>query len=87
MVAPGTKDLFRIEAIATDVLERIRVAGQDDFGNPMEVTVDAEGGAPLRCCLRPAAPGARITLIAYRHSRNLYAGCFMFAIRRATATP
>jgi hypothetical protein len=57
---------FRIEAIAPDALDRIRAAGRDDFGNPAEVSIDADGGSPLRCCLRPAEPGARIALIAYR---------------------
>lgn len=166
MVATATKAEFRIEAIAPDVLDRIRGAGQDDFGNPIDVATDQARGSPLRCCLQPAEPGARIALIAYRpfihpgpyaevgpvfvharrcagyntpemypsgyrnwptmifrpyhfdgrmaypalamvdgehaedaiagmftdptveliHSRNVYAGCFMFAIRRAPAT-
>jgi hypothetical protein len=59
------RPLFRIEAIAPDYLDRIRAAGQDDFGNPIEITIDEDGGSPLRCCLQPAAPGTRIALIAY----------------------
>ncbi|MFN2503446.1 MAG: DUF1203 domain-containing protein [Acidimicrobiales bacterium] len=57
---------FRIEAIAPDALDRIRVDGEDDFGNPILVTIDEEGGAPLRCCLQPAEPGAAVALIAHR---------------------
>jgi Protein of unknown function (DUF1203) len=161
-----TKSTFRIEAIASVELDRLRPGGQDDFGNPIDLTIDEGGGSPLRCCLRPAEPGARVGLIAYRpftrpgpyaevgpvfihadrcpgydtpdeyppgfrnwptmifrpyhfngrmaypalamvdggqaeqviatmfadptieliHSRNLYAGCFMFAIHRSTVT-
>jgi Protein of unknown function (DUF1203) len=58
---------FRIAALPGDELERIRTAGVDDFGNPLEpVTVARAGGTPLRCCLREAEPGERVVLIAYR---------------------
>jgi len=62
----STPVAFRISAIPPQMLDRIRAAGIDDFGNPLEVSVDEQGGAPLRCCLRPAAPGDRLVLIAYR---------------------
>ena len=61
-----TTATFRISAIPPQTLDRIRVAGQDDFGNPLEVIVDEQGGSPLRCCLRPATPGDHLLLIAYR---------------------
>ncbi len=44
------KRAFRIEAIASDILDRIRAAGQDDFGNPIDIAIDEGGGSPLRCC-------------------------------------
>jgi len=61
-----TPATFRISAIPPQILDRIRAVGKDDFGNPLEVIVDEEGGSPLRCCLRPAAPGERLLLIAYQ---------------------
>ncbi|MDQ2743991.1 MAG: DUF1203 domain-containing protein [Chloroflexota bacterium] len=57
---------FHISAIPAQILDRIRAARRDDFGNPLEEFVDEEGGSPLRCCLQPAAGGDRLTLIAYR---------------------
>lgn len=57
---------FRISAIPAQTLDRIRAGGQDDFGNPLQMFVDEEGGSPLRCCLRPAEAGERLMLIAYR---------------------
>ncbi len=135
---------FRISAIPPQMLDRIWAAGHDEFGNPLEVSVDEQGGAPIRCCLRPAAPGDRLALIAYRpfsrpgpyaevgpvfvhaercagytepsrypaiamvdgpqaeqaiatifadptieviHARNVYAGCYMFAIHRPAPEP
>ncbi len=57
---------FRISAIPPQTLDRIRAAGHDDFGNPLQGFVDVEGGSPLRCCLRPATAGERLMLIAYQ---------------------
>jgi Protein of unknown function (DUF1203) len=53
------------QAIPAEELDAIRAAGRDEAGNPLEVQVHAEGGAPLRCCLREARPGERLLLIAY----------------------
>ena len=36
---------------------------QPGLGPDARVRVDAEGGAPLRCCLRDSLPGERIALI------------------------
>ena len=58
---------FRIEAIPAAELNRVRAAGQDIEGNPFTPR-DADGGEPLRCCLRPSRAGERIALIAYRPS-------------------
>lgn len=60
-----------VEALLPDDLARIRDQGEDDFGNPLVVTVVDEAGAgetPLRCCLREARAGERVEIIAYRPS-------------------
>lgn len=58
---------FRIEALPSADLARIRDRGVDDFGNPVLITVDHDpGGAPLRCCLRDAVAEERVALIAWR---------------------
>ncbi len=59
----GTGLLY--EAIPTAELDAIRAAGRDEAGNPLEVQVHRDGGAPLRCCLREARAGDRLLLIAY----------------------
>ncbi|HKH87255.1 MAG TPA: DUF1203 domain-containing protein [Acidimicrobiales bacterium] len=64
MPIPATA--FAVEAIAAADLDRIRAAGVDDFGNPMNPSVDEAGGSPLRCCLRDSTPSERIALIALR---------------------
>ncbi|HKE51902.1 MAG TPA: DUF1203 domain-containing protein [Actinomycetes bacterium] len=56
---------LQISPIPVETLRRIRERGIDDLGNPVVVQVDAEGGSPLRCCLRDAAPGERIAPIGY----------------------
>jgi hypothetical protein len=58
---------FRVVALDPDGLDRIRARGVDDFGNPVVVNVNTEvGGTPLRCCLREAAVGEHVALIAYQ---------------------
>lgn len=42
----------------------------DDAGRPCAPYVDAEGGAPLRCCLRPIAPGEHVALVSYAPLRR-----------------
>lgn len=62
---------FTVVAIAQADLDRIRIQGQDDFGNPLDVFVTQHaGGTQLRCCLRYAFPGERVMLIAYRPSER-----------------
>jgi hypothetical protein len=56
---------FRVAAIANSALDQIRTTGRDEAGNEPRVRVDAEGGSPLRCCLRDAHPGERMLLIAH----------------------
>src|SRR5438445_8999790 len=52
-------------AIPPGELDAIRAAGRDEAGNPLDVQVHRDGGAPLRCCLREARAGERLLLIAY----------------------
>jgi hypothetical protein len=53
------------QTIPGEELDAIRAAGRDEAGNPLEVRVHQDGGAPLRCCLREARPGEKLLLIAY----------------------
>jgi hypothetical protein len=46
-------------------LEAVRSAETDEAGNRLAAQVDAEGGSPLRCCLRETRAGMRVLLIAY----------------------
>ena len=58
---------FEVAAIPAVELDRIRLAGHDDHGNPLipRMTLDGEYGAPLRCCLRDSEAGERVVLISY----------------------
>ncbi len=53
------------EPIPPGSLEEVRAAGVDEAGNLLTMRTDADGGSPLRCCLRESVPGERILLIAY----------------------
>jgi hypothetical protein len=55
---------FRIQAISSDDLERVRTTERDVSGYPAE-HVTAAGGEPLRCCLRNARPGEKLILFGY----------------------
>jgi Protein of unknown function (DUF1203) len=62
-----TSTPFRVSALPADHLDELRGRGVDDFGNPLVVSVvSREGETPLRCCLREAAVGERVALLAYR---------------------
>jgi hypothetical protein len=61
--APASTLVF--DAIPPGELEKIRQAGTDEAGNRLIPRVDAEGGSPLRCCLRESRPGELALLIAY----------------------
>jgi hypothetical protein len=56
---------FEIGAIPPATLDEIRQAGRDVAGNRLDPFA-AEGGEPLRCCLRMPQPGEQIALIAYQ---------------------
>jgi len=55
---------FQIHAIPGEVLERVRTSRLDASGNRAE-QVTAEGGEPLRCCLRNALPTEALLLFGY----------------------
>ncbi|OIJ87166.1 hypothetical protein BIV25_39755 [Streptomyces sp. MUSC 14] len=54
--------------IAPEVLRSLRVT--DDAGRRAVPFTDAEGGAPLRCCLRRSVPGEAIALVSYAPLRR-----------------
>lgn len=53
------------EPIPPALLEELRSTGVDEAGNTLAAEIDAEGGSPLRCCLRETRPGERVLLVAY----------------------
>ncbi|HLL23907.1 MAG TPA: DUF1203 domain-containing protein [Kofleriaceae bacterium] len=55
---------FRIHAIAAEHLDDVRRTERDVSDNRIEHLV-AEGGEPLRCCLRYARAGERLILFGY----------------------
>ncbi|MEV7968997.1 DUF1203 domain-containing protein [Sphaerisporangium sp. NPDC088356] len=54
---------FRIHVISPEELEKVREGG-DASARPAEHLL-AEGGEPLRCCLRDARPGEEMILFGY----------------------
>jgi hypothetical protein len=59
-----TTSTFEVVRLPYDVLGRARSAQTDASGNPV-VALTADGGEPLRCCLRDAEPGEAIMLFGY----------------------
>jgi len=59
---------FEVLAIDSAVLAGLRTL--DDAGQTPRVVVDAEGGAPLRCCLRASRPGESVALASYAPLRR-----------------
>ncbi|MFJ6636003.1 DUF1203 domain-containing protein [Streptomyces sp. NPDC091376] len=59
---------YRPRSIDTAVLEELR--DRDDADRRCLPYTDEEGGAPLRCCLRPSEPGERIALVSYAPLRR-----------------
>ncbi|GAA0585731.1 DUF1203 domain-containing protein [Paractinoplanes ferrugineus] len=57
---------FVVSPISADWLSTVRRSGVDDSGRCYDTFTAAEAGAPLRCCLRDAAAGERLALVAYR---------------------
>lgn len=56
---------FRVHALPAEVLDGVRTSGADAFGNRAE-RMTAQGGEPLRCCLRDAEPGQGLLLFGYQ---------------------
>jgi hypothetical protein len=54
----------RIAGLPAEVLDIVRSGGVDASGNP-PVRVVAEGGEPVRCCLRDAREGEELVLFGY----------------------
>jgi hypothetical protein len=61
---PTTQTGFRIHPIPADVLAEVRTCGRGHAGHPLE-HLTAEGGEPLRCCLRDAEAGESLILFGY----------------------
>ena len=55
---------FSVVPLPSDVLDQVRTAGVDVSGNPVAHVV-AEGGEPVRCCLRDARAGEALILFGY----------------------
>jgi hypothetical protein len=55
---------MHIHALPDAALARVRSTDRDVSDQPV-VHVAAEGGEPLRCCLRNAEPGERLILFGY----------------------
>lgn len=53
------------EPIRPGELDKIRAAGVDEAGNRLVPQTHADGGNPLRCCLRETRPGEQVLLMAY----------------------
>ncbi|MFD7443486.1 DUF1203 domain-containing protein [Streptomyces sp. NPDC059909] len=58
----------RPRPIDPTALEELR--GRDDAARRCAPYTDEEGGAPLRCCLRPSEAGERIALVSYAPLRR-----------------
>ncbi len=59
---------YRIDCIDATVVKEL--LERDDAGELPRISIDHEGGSPLRCCLRSAAPDERLALVAYEPLRR-----------------
>ncbi|MGK5740860.1 DUF1203 domain-containing protein [Micromonospora sp. URMC 103] len=55
---------FVVRPLLPAALDLVRRTGRDAADRPVE-ELAAEGGEPLRCCLRDAAPGEELLLFGY----------------------
>lgn len=63
---------YQARPVEPAVLTELR--DTDDAGRTPRPYTDDEGGAPLRCCLRPSRTGERIALVSYAPLRRWAAG-------------
>ncbi|PZH15344.1 DUF1203 domain-containing protein [Streptomyces sp. NTH33] len=56
---------FRVHALPAEVLDNVRASGVGALGHRAE-RITAEGGEPLRCCLRDAGSGDQLLLFGYQ---------------------
>ena len=66
--APQAVYGFEVRPVSPTVLAELRQS--DDAGNPPRLLTDADGGSPLRCCLRRSRPGERLALVSYAPLRR-----------------
>src|SRR6476469_4800129 len=59
---------FVVRPIDPDVAAQLRQ--RDDAGRTPLPVVDAEGGSPVRCCLRASRPGEELLLVSYAPLRR-----------------
>jgi hypothetical protein len=59
---------YHVHAINPAVVAEL--LNSDDAGGLPRISIDHEGGSPLRCCLQYAAPGERVALVAYEPLRR-----------------
>jgi len=59
---------FVVRPIDSDVVAALRQV--DDAGRAPLSVVDAEGGSPVRCCLRVSRPGEQLLLVSYAPLRR-----------------
>ncbi|MFJ4414983.1 DUF1203 domain-containing protein [Streptomyces sp. NPDC002248] len=62
--APAAPVALRFHPLPATVLDRVRGTGRDALDRPAE-RLCAEGGEPLRCCLRDAVPGEGLLLFGF----------------------
>jgi Protein of unknown function (DUF1203) len=63
-----TTRCFEVLAIDPAALAGLRAI--DDAGHAPRLVADADGGSPLRCCLRASRPGESIALVSYAPLRR-----------------
>jgi uncharacterized protein DUF1203 len=59
-----TANPFQIHSLPAEVCDGVRAGGVDASGTPVEPVV-ADGGEPVRCCLRDARAGEELILFGY----------------------
>jgi hypothetical protein len=59
---------IQVHPIEPAVLSQLRE--RDDAGHQPRLLADAEGGNPLRCCLRRSHPGEQLALVSYAPLRR-----------------